>query len=148
VAPSRHRIRPNGRFVLPMAVVVTLGLAVAGAHGIRLEALALAGAEAAAWGWMRLSARTLLLDDDGYAIEAHGRERFRVRWAEVTHVRHDPGEQAVYVDCGDKARNLLVPPAHGYGFHIADAAAATARVLASVPPERVETVARLEAPRS
>ena len=129
-----------------MAVVVTLGLAVAGAHGIRLEALALAGAEAAAWGWMRLSARTLLLDDAGYAIEQDGKEKLRVAWSEVQKVRIDRGESAIYVDCGDKARNLFVPPRRGYGFRFADAEAACARVLAAVPADRVVEVERIDVP--
>lgn len=147
MAPSRHRIRANGRLLLPLALALTVGIALFGGHAFRLDALAAAAAEVAALGWMRRSARTLVLDDDGYAIEAHGRESLRVRWAEVTRVRHDPGEQAVYVDCGNPARNLLIPPARGFGFHVVGAAEATARVLASVPPARIEVVERLEAPR-
>lgn len=124
---------------------VTLGLGLSG--GLVLPALAAATIELSAWGWLRTQARTLVLDEAGYAIEARGRERLRVGWSEVRRVLHDPGEDAVYVDCGDKARNLLIPPARGFGFHVAEAAAATARVLAAVPAERVETVERLEEPR-
>lgn len=86
----------------------------------------------------------LRLDDEGYAIEQRGRDKLRVRWSEVVRVRVDRSESAVYVDCGDKARNLFVPPRRGYGFRFADAERVCARVLAAVPAERVVDVERFD----
>lgn len=147
-AASRHRLLASGRLVLPLALVAMIALVVVGHGAARVGAAIAAGLLAAGWLWSRVSARTLVLDDDGYAIEAWGRERLRVHWREVARVRHEPREPALYVDCGDKTRNLLVPPARGFGFRFAAAEAAVARVLASVPPERVETVERLEGTRA
>jgi hypothetical protein len=96
-----------------------------------------------AWA-MRLSRLVLRLDDDGWAIEQRGRERVRVKWSDVQRVRIDKRESALYVDCGDKARNLLVPPRRGYGFRFADAPTICARVLATVPAERVVEVERID----
>ena len=100
----------------------------------------------AAWRWQERHRPTLVLDDDGYAIEQRGREKLRVKWSEVQAVRVDRREAAVYLDCGDKARNLFVPPRHGYGFHFADSPTVLARVLAAVPAERVVEVERIDAP--
>lgn len=126
--------------------MVVAAVAGAVAHGpLRIAALGAVVAFAGAFWAMRRAGRTLVLDDTGYAVEAGGRERFRVAWSEVARVRHEPREHAVYVDCGDKTRNLFIPPPRGFGFRFSDAAAATARVLASVPPERIETVERIEA---
>jgi hypothetical protein len=86
----------------------------------------------------------LILDDAGYAIQRGGKILFRVAWSEVKKVRADAREQALYIDCGDPARNLLVPPARGYGFHFADASKIYARVLAAVG-DRVVQVERLDA---
>ncbi len=131
--------------VLPLALVACLVLVAVARGPERVGAAIAAGLVAAGWIWTQLSARTLVLDDDGYAIEAWGRERLRVHWREVERVRHEPKESALYVDCGDKARNLLVPPARGWGFRFADAAGLCARVLASVPAGRVVEVERLDA---
>ena len=79
----------------------------AGAHhrrrlrGARRRRLVVAGAP---------SADAASLDDDGYAIEQRGHEKLRVTWGEVQKVRVDRRETALYVDTGDAARNLFVPP--------------------------------------
>src|SRR5260370_9697306 len=86
----------------------------------------------------------LILDDEGYAIQQGAKVLFRVAWSEVKKVRADGKEQALYIDCGDPARNLLVPPARGYGFRFADAPRIYARVLAAVA-DRVVQVERLDA---
>jgi hypothetical protein len=62
----------------------------------------------------------------------------------VQAVRVERREHALYVDCGDPGRNLLVPPARGFGFRFAEQEALCARVLAAVPAERVHEVERLE----
>ncbi len=147
MAPSRHPLVVGTRWLLPIAIALALvGAAVA--HGLtaRLVAGFFALLGVVAWLWQERHRPTLLLDDDGYAIEQRGQEKLRVRWSEVQKVRFDRRESAVYVDCGDKARNLLVPPRSGYGFRFADGAAACARVIASVPPERVVEVERIDVP--
>jgi hypothetical protein len=145
-APTRHRVVPSASALLPVSMVITFAAFLATSWAERPWLIGAFVGEALAWTWSRSSARFVVVDDDGYAFEAGGREKLRVRWSDVKKVRHEPREQAVYVDCGDPARNLLVPPRRGFGFHVSDAATLCARVLASVPAEKVETVERLEKP--
>lgn len=144
-APSRHPLLVGTRWLLPVAIVLAVGGALA-AHGLtaRLVAGFFALLGVGAWLWQERHRPTLVLDDEGYAIEQQGREKLRVRWSEVQKVRFDKREGAVYVDCGDKARNLFVPPRAGYGFRFADSAAACARVVAAVPADRVVEVERID----
>jgi hypothetical protein len=87
----------------------------------------------------------VVLDETGYTVEEHGREKLRVAWSEVVRVRADAEEKAAYVDCGDRARNLLIPPRRGYGFRFERSDALYARVLEAVP-DKVVLVPRLDAP--
>jgi hypothetical protein len=132
------------RWVLPLAVAVAaLGSGLASSWWARalFGAVALAAALAAAWQW-RARPR-LVVDERGYAVEEHGREKLRVAWTEVVKVLADAEEHALYVDCGDKTRNLLVPPRRGFGVRFARADVLYARVLEAVP-DRVELVKRLD----
>jgi hypothetical protein len=134
------------RRVLPVAVLVALGgAAVSSSLWGRLACVGFALlAVAAAW-WQKRARPQLLVDEAGYAVEEHGREKLRVAWSEVVRVRADVAEHALYVDCGDPTRNLLVPPRRGYGFRFERAEALFARVVAAVGRDKVETVARLDA---
>jgi hypothetical protein len=134
------------RRVLPLAVAVAAAGAWLSTQWLpRALCLAFALAALAAAILQRRGRPSLLLDDDGYAVVEHGREKLRVAWSEVRRVRADAAEQALYVDCGDPARNLLVPPRRGYGFRFQRSDELFRRVLAAVP-EKVESVARLDAP--
>lgn len=135
------------RRVLPIAVVVALGgAALAPSLWLRVACVAFA-LFAVAVGWMQHRARpALVLDESGYAVEEHGREKLRVAWSEVVRVRADVAEHALYVDCGDAARNLLVPPRRGYGFRFERADELFACIVEAVGRDKVETVARLDAP--
>ncbi len=145
MAASRHPLIVGTRWLLPVAIVMAvLGAAVAHATAARIGAAFFALLGAMAWWWQERHRPTLLLDDAGYAIEQMGREKLRVAWSEVQRVRVDRSESAVYLDCGDKARNLFVPPRRGYGFRFAGAEAVCARVLAAVPAERVVEVERID----
>jgi len=147
MASSRHPLIVGTRWLLPIAIVLALAAAAA-AHGVRTRVIAgcFALLGVIAWWWQERHRPTLVLDDAGYAIEQQGKEKLRVAWSEVQTVRFDRREDAIYVDCGDKARNLLVPPRRGYGFRFADAAAVCARVVAAVPAERVVEVERIDVP--
>ena len=147
MATSRHPLLVGTRWLLPIAIVLALAAAAA-AHGVRTRVIAACFAllGVIAWWWQERHRPTLVLDDAGYAIEQQGKEKLRVAWSEVQTVRFDRGEDAVYVDCGDKARNLFVPPRRGYGFRFADAAAVCARVIAAVPAARVVEVERIDVP--
>jgi hypothetical protein len=149
MAPSgttRHPLLVGTRWLLPVAIAMA-ALGAAAAHGTaaRLFAAGFALVGVAAWIWQERHRPTLVLDDAGYAIEQEGREKLRVAWSEVRKVRVDRREPAVYVDCGDKARNMFVPPRRGYGFRFADAPAVCARVLAAVPADRVVEVENIDA---
>jgi hypothetical protein len=147
MVPSRHPLVVATRWLLPVAIgLALLGVVVARALPARIIAGVFALLGLLAWRLQERLRPTLVLDDDGYAIEQQGREKLRVHWNEVQSVRVVRAEHALYVDCGDPARNLLVPPPHGYGFRFADAEALCARVLAAVPAERVAEVAALEPP--
>lgn len=144
---SRHPLIVGTRWLLPIAIVMALaGAAAAHALPARLMAGFFALLGAGAWLWQERHRPTLVLDEAGYAIEQRGREKLRVAWSEVHKVRIDRKESAIYVDCGDKGRNLFVPPRRGYGFRFARAEAVCARVLAAVPAERVVDVERIDVP--
>jgi hypothetical protein len=134
----------NHRRVLPLAVgFAAFGAIFAQELWVRLVCVgfALVGLVA---GVLQVRARpAVIVDERGYAVEEHGREKLRVAWSEVLRVRADPGEHALYVDVGDPARNLLVPPRRGYGFHFERADELYARVVAAVG-DKVEIVARLD----
>jgi hypothetical protein len=142
---SRHPLIVGTRWLLPVAIVMALAAAAA-AHVMpaRIIAGVFALLGIVAWLWQERHRPTLVLDDSGYAIEQRGAEKLRVAWADVQQVRLDRRESAVYLDCGDKARNLFVPPRRGYGFRFADAERLCARVLAAVPPNRVVEVERID----
>ncbi len=123
-----------------------LGAAAASDLVARLIAGFFALVGVAAWLWQERHRPTLVLDEDGYAIVQRGREKLRVKWTDVRAARIDRKETAVYLDCGDKARNLFVPPRRGYGFRFADAPTVLARVLAAVPADRIVEVERIDAP--
>lgn len=85
----------------------------------------------------------LVVAPEGYAVESAGRRRFSVTWSAVRHVRHDPAERALYLDCGEPARNLLLPPLSGYAFSFARRDALY-ELLLSYVGDRAEVVARLD----
>jgi hypothetical protein len=87
----------------------------------------------------------LVLDDDGYAIEQGGRRRFAVPWRDVKVVRAVFDEGALYIDCGDPARNIFVPPGRGYGFRFINVGAMFKRIQSAVGDRlvRVDTVEAL-----
>ncbi|HEY2745785.1 MAG TPA: hypothetical protein VGL86_14215 [Polyangia bacterium] len=147
MAVSRHPLVVGTRWLLPVAIGLALvGAAVAHQTMARVIAGVFAVLGVAAWLWQERHRPTLVLDDTGWAIEQQGREKLRVAWSEVRAVRIDRRESAIYVDTGDKARNLFVPPRRGYGFRFARAEAACARVLAAVPADRVTEVERIDVP--
>ena len=144
---SRHPLIVGTRWLLPAAIAMAVAAAAA-AHAMpaRIMAGVFALIGVVAWRWQERLRPTLVLDDAGYAIEQRGEQKLRVAWSEVQKVRLDRRESALYLDCGDKARNLFVPPRRGYGFRFADAETVCARVLAAVPAERVVEVERLDVP--
>jgi hypothetical protein len=146
VAASRHPLVVGTRWLLPLAIVLAaLGALAAHQWAARVIAGFFALVGVAAWLWQERHRPTLVLDEDGYAIEQLGAEKLRVKWTEVRAARIDRRETAVYLDCGDKARNLFVPPRRGYGFRFADAATVLTRVLAAVPADRIVEVERIDA---
>jgi hypothetical protein len=133
------------RRVLPVAVA--FALAGAGfSHGIwpRIACAAFGLLAAGLAMWQRRARPQVIIDAQGYAVEEHGREKLRVAWSEVKRVRADAAEHALYVDCGEPSRNLLVPPRRGFGFRFERAEVLYARVLDAVP-DKVELVSRLDA---
>lgn len=114
---DRFTLLPTTRYVAWVAIGVGAGLAA-------LSPLAwarLAGAGAAllilgAQFILRARRPTLVIDAGGYRVEVGGRARFSVRWEEVQRVLRDAAEEAMYIDCGDPRRNLLLPPRAGFAF--------------------------------
>lgn len=142
---SRHPLVVGTRWLLPVAVALAaIGAFVAYGLWARVGAALFALVGAAAFAWQERHRPTLVVDDAGYAVEQLGREKLRVAWSEVKTVRIDRRESALYIDCGDKARNLLVPPRRGWGFHFADAERLCARVVAALPGDRVVEVERID----
>ena len=146
-APSLHALLVGTRWLLPLAILLALGGAAA-AHATvaRIIAAVFALLGFVAWRVQERLRPTLVVDERGYAIEQRGAEKLRVAWSEVQAVRVDRKQMALYIDCGDKARNLFVPPPRGYGFHFADAQTICERVVAAAPAERITDVESLDAP--
>lgn len=104
----------------PAAIVVgLLGAAAAPALAGRLVFGGGALAIAALWALARRRRPTLIVGGEGYRVVEGGRERLRVGFAEVVRARAVPEQRAMYLDCGDPSRNLLVPTRHGFGFRFA-----------------------------
>jgi hypothetical protein len=145
MTPSRHPLVVGTRWLLPAAMLLAIGGAVA-SHTTTARVIAgvFAVLGAVAWWWQERHRPTLVVDDGGWAIEQRGHEKLRVTWGEVKKVRVDRRESALYVDTGDAARNLFVPPRSGYGFRFARAEAILARVLQAVPADRVTEVERID----
>ena len=97
---------------------------------------------AALWFIGRAARPTLVIDDGGYRVEERGTERLRVAFADVKRARAVPAEQAMYVDCGDPARNLLLPPRRGFGFRFDRQTALYVRLAQSLS-DKIEIVEKL-----
>ena len=118
--PQRYPLLPSTRIAVPIAIA--LGLAgIAFATGSTPRLVYAAGTLAVIALWLANLARrpVLVVDGEGYRVEVRRREVVRVRFDEVKRVRAVPGEQAMYLDCGDPKRNLLLPTRHGFGFRFA-----------------------------
>jgi hypothetical protein len=141
---ERYRLIFTQRRVLPLAVAVALvGAAVAQVISARIVCGVVAAlAILAAWIQGR-GKPALILDERGYAVEENGREKLRVAWGEVQKIRADSAESALYVEIGDPARNLLVPPKRGYGFRFERPEELFRNILLHVPPEKIEFVSKL-----
>ena len=135
------------RRILPAALIFTAAAALF-APGLVLRAACIAFAvfALAMWLWQARRRPELVVDDGGYAVFEGGREKLRVRWPEVRRVRADRAEHALYVDAGDPARNLLVPPRRGFGFRFPRQELLYARVIEHVPAGIVEMVTQLDGP--
>jgi len=129
--------------LLGVAIAFAALLAFFGHGMLRISAEAVASMGGLAWLLIRTSRPTLLVDENGYAVEKSGRESLRVAWGEVRRVRADAAEEALYVDAGDPARNLLVPPRRGFGFRFENSERLFRLVLQNIPREKIEQVERL-----
>ena len=141
---TRYTLLPTTRYVSWVAVA-TGGLLAVMAPSVLLRGLS--GGMAVAlmlltWAVGRRRP-VLILDDAGYRVQVGSRERFRVRWDEVHRVLRDRSEGAVYLDCGDGKRNLLVPPAAGFAFTFSDRVGLVERILTRVG-DKVQDVERLD----
>ena len=136
------------RRIVPAALIFAATAALF-APGVALRIACLVFAAFALVVWLMQTRRRpeLVVDGQGYAVFENGREKLRVAWREVRRVRADRAEHALYVDAGDPARNLLVPPKRGFGFHFPRQELLYARVIEHVPESVVEMVARLDAPQ-
>lgn len=99
--------------------------------------------------WLRGGRPVLVVSDTAYRVEARGVVRFDVPFSQVKKALHDASEQALYLDCGERKHNLLLPPRAGFSFTFSDRDRLYQRLLSalrtySVP---IEAVARLELPR-
>src|SRR5579883_2844415 len=106
---ERFPLLPTTRWLVPIAIVVGLaGLALSDGRTPRLIYAVGTALVALLWAWSRWRRPVLIVDGAGYRVEVAGRLKLKVRFAEVRRARAVPAEQAMYVDCGDPARNLLL----------------------------------------
>ena len=142
---QRFRLLPTTRFVLPVAVL--LGALVAALGTVTWMRVSSAAFAVVLVLLERATARrrpVLVLSADGYRVEAGGKTRFFVPWSSVQRVLCDASEQALYAECGDRAKNLLLPPVNGFAFTFENRAALYQAVRRAVP-DRIQEVARLDA---
>ncbi len=66
--------------------------------------------------YVRLLRPTLTLSEAGYHVTVRGHRILSVSWSEVQRIQIDVEDESAYVDCGDRARNLVVPPKYGSPF--------------------------------
>lgn len=114
---ERFTLLPTTRYVAWVAILI--GAMLAALSPLAWARLAGAGAALlllAAQFLLRARRPVLVIDAGGYRVEVAGRARFSVRWEEVQRVLRDDSEQAMYIDCGDRRRNLLLPPRAGFAF--------------------------------
>ena len=131
--------------LMPLAILFAIAGAIfAPSLALKLVSVGFVVAGAAVAVFQRRAQFVLAVDGTGYAVVQGGQEKLRVAWSEVVKVRADASEKACYVDCGDPARNLLVPPARGYGFRFKRSDVLYARILDAVPADRIELVPRLD----
>ena len=143
-SPQRFALLSSTRYLLWLALGCAALLGVFSTLSwLRLSAIVAAIALVGLSALSRRYRPTLVVDDEGYAVESAGRRRFSVAWSAVQHVRHDPAEQALYIDCGVPAHNLLLPPQAGYAFGFEGRDVLYQRLLSYVG-ERAEIVARLD----
>ena len=145
MAEARHPILFAQRRVLWVAIAFgAVGALLGQAAWMRIAFGAMTALMLAVWLLSQRARPEVIVDDEGYRVEEFGKEKLRVRWSEVQKVRADEAEKAAYVDCGDSNRNLLLPPARGYGFRFERSDELYARILAGVAPEKIERVERLD----
>lgn len=117
LAEERFPLLAGTRRLVPIAFVLAVaGAVLATNNGTRLVYLGLTLLVVALAFLVRARRPVLVIDDAGYRVEIRRRVRVRVRWDEVKHARGADAEHAMYLDCGEPARNLLLPPGRGYGF--------------------------------
>jgi hypothetical protein len=150
--PSRHRFRPRYRGVAWTATSVGGALAAVAASLGFLAVPLVTGAVGVVLGAAYLASPTwrlaVIVDDDGLEVASPRRRRFRLAWSDVVRVVASPSSHTCFVDGGAAERSLLVPgPGAPAPYDLDDRPALVAAILAHVPPERVTTVASLEAAR-
>ena len=142
----RYPLRARARFVVPVAIALgLLGAATASEPRARLFCAVVAAAIAALWGIARLLGQALAVDERGYRVVRRDKVLLAVGWDEVKRARAVPAEQAMYLDTGTPAKNLLLPTRHGYGFRFARQPELYVRIARALG-ERLEVVESLEPP--
>jgi hypothetical protein len=132
------------RWMAPTALSIAVLMALfAGGRAPRIGYSVLAVIVGGLWLLARTRRPVLLVDDDGYRVEVGGQVKLRVRFEEVTRARAVPAEQAMYLDCGDPGRNLLLPTRRGFGFRFAEQGALYV-LLAKRLGDRLEIADKLE----
>ena len=88
----------------------------------------------------------VVIDDDALEVRSPTKSRFRLAWSDVKKVVASPTTHTCFVDGGAPERSLLVP---GDGapapYDLDDKQALFDAILSHVTPDKVETVATLNA---
>lgn len=149
MSPRSFRFRPRYRGIAWSSIGIGGSVAVV-ASILGFATLPLAtGVLGVALGAAYLASPTwriaVTVDDDGLTVGSPKRQRFRLAWGDIVRVVASPATSTCFVDGGAPERNLLVP---GDGapapYDIADRKALVEAILAHVPADKVQTVARLE----
>ena len=142
---QRYELLSSWRAVVPLAILAGVGATLALVGPARWVCGGGAIVLAVLWFVGRTARPTLVVDGTGYRVEERGRERLCVSFAEVVGARAVPAEHAMYLDCGDRARNLLLPPRRGFGFRFERQSHLYVR-LARALDGKLAIVERLESP--
>lgn len=142
---QRFPLQYAGRWLIPLAIAVGV-TGIFAAQGLGPRLFFAIGSLLMVVAWRVAHARRAVLEihDQLFRVAVRDKSRFAVKWEEITVARAVPDEHAMYVECGEPQRNLLLPE-RGYGFQF-ERQKELYDLLAQILADRLTVVAALSPP--